>query len=51
MPQKRISICTSSPVGSRRSIVAETSGDDALETENALALYIDDLILLDKRLR
>ena len=40
MPQKRISIWTSFSVGSRRAIVEEASGDDALAAENALALYI-----------
>src|SRR6201992_2304686 len=41
MPQKRISICTSVSVGSRRAIVVEASGDVALAAENAFALYID----------
>jgi len=39
MPQKRISICTSWSVGSRRAMVAEANGEVALETEYALALY------------
>src|ERR1700731_2122813 len=38
--QKRISICTSFSVGSRRAIVVEASGDVALAAENAFALYI-----------
>ena len=33
MPQKRISICTSRSVGSRRGIVVEASGDVALAAE------------------
>ena len=40
MPQKRISICTSFSVGSRREIVVEASGDVALAAENAFALYM-----------
>ena len=41
MPQKRISICTSRSVGSRRGIVVRTSGDVALAAEYALALDMD----------
>ena len=33
MPQKRISICTSCSVGSRRAMVVEANGDVALATE------------------
>ena len=40
MPQKRISICTSVSVGSRRAIVVDASGDVALAAENAFALYM-----------
>ena len=43
IPQKRISICTSASVGSRRAIVVEASGDVALEAEKAFALYIAQL--------
>jgi hypothetical protein len=41
MPQKRISICTSFSVGSRREMVLEASGDVALAAEKAFALYMD----------
>src|SRR6202789_2327750 len=47
MPQKRISICTSFSVGSRRAIVVEASGDVALAAENAFALYISSLLMHD----
>jgi hypothetical protein len=40
MPQKRISICTSVSVGSRRAIVVDASGDVALAAEKAFALYM-----------
>ena len=33
MPQKRISICTSRSLGSRRGIVVEVSGDVSLVAE------------------
>ena len=38
MPQKRISICTSCSVGSRRAMVVDANGDVALVTEYAFAL-------------
>jgi hypothetical protein len=38
MPQKRISICTSRSVGSRRGIIVEASGDVSLAAEYAFAL-------------
>jgi hypothetical protein len=41
MPQKRISICTSAGVGSRREMVAAAKGEVALETEKAFALYMN----------
>ena len=40
MPQKRISICTSRSVGSRRAIVVEVSPDLSLAAEYAFALYV-----------
>jgi hypothetical protein len=40
MPQKRISICTSRSVGSRRGIVVEVSGDVSLAAEYAFVLYV-----------
>src|SRR3954453_10564275 len=40
MPQKRISICTSRSVGSRRGVVVEASGDVAVPAEDAFVLYI-----------
>jgi hypothetical protein len=40
MPQKRISICTSCSVGSRRAMVVEASGDVALPAAYAFVLYI-----------
>ncbi len=40
MPQKRISICKSRSVVSRRGIVSEASGDVALAAEYALTLYM-----------
>jgi threonine synthase len=38
MPQNRISIATSSALGSRRAIVVEASGDVGLAAAYALAL-------------
>jgi hypothetical protein len=49
MPQKRISICTSVSVGSRRAIVVDASGDVALAAENAFALYMASEYALDGR--
>src|SRR3954453_19264831 len=40
MPQKRISICTSWSVGSRRGMEGGGSGDVALAAEKALVLYM-----------
>src|SRR6266571_1088767 len=40
MPQKRISICTSRSVGSRRLILVEASNDVALAAEYAFALKV-----------
>src|SRR6476469_7388306 len=40
MPQKRMSICTSRSVGSRRGIVVKASGAVALAAAYALALYM-----------
>ena len=41
MPQKRISICISVSVGSRRAIVVDASGDFSLVAEYAFALYMN----------
>src|SRR5271155_2317520 len=48
MPQKRISICTSDSVGSRRVIEVEASGDVALAAEWAFVLCMDYLGLLGR---
>jgi hypothetical protein len=50
MPQKRISICTSRSVGSRREIVVGASGDSALAAAYAFALYIDQCSFVSKPL-
>src|ERR671913_1490555 len=43
MPQKRMSICTSRSVGSRRGIVVKASDDVALPAEYAFSLYMTHL--------
>ena len=40
MPQKRISICMSRSVGSRRGILLDANPDVALAAEYAFALYV-----------